>query len=56
MWDEMTFEQQIELTKHEASSIMGTGIWFEMLLQQMVIRDMYAEDASRPTSSSRSPR
>lgn len=47
MWDEMTFEQQITLTKHEVSSIMGTGIWFEMILQQMVIRDMYAKDASQ---------
>ncbi|GAF49321.1 AurF N-oxygenase family protein [Rhodococcus wratislaviensis] len=47
MWDEMTFEQQITLTKHEVSSIMGTGIWFEMILQQMVIRDMYATDASQ---------
>lgn len=47
MWDEMTFEQQITLTKHEVSSIMGTGIWFEMILQQMVIRDVYAKDASQ---------
>ncbi|AWK71389.1 hypothetical protein CBI38_07140 [Rhodococcus oxybenzonivorans] len=47
LWNEMTFEQQITLTKHEVSSIMGTGIWFEMILQQMVIRDMYAKDASQ---------
>lgn len=48
LWDEMTFEQQVTLTKHEVCSIMCTGIWFEMILQQMVIRDHYATDPTRP--------
>lgn len=48
MWDEMSFEQQVTLTKHEVSSIMGTGIWFEMILMQLVVRDMYGKDASQP--------
>lgn len=44
LWDEMTFAQQITLTKHEVCSIMCTGIWFEMILQQMLIRDHYVKD------------
>jgi hypothetical protein len=43
-WDEMTPEQQRELTRHEAASVASTGIWFEMILQQMMLRDFYAKD------------
>jgi len=48
LWDEMSLEQQIALTTHEAASISGTGIWFEMILMQMLVRDMYGQDASQP--------
>jgi hypothetical protein len=41
LWDEMTPEQRVTLTRHEVASIMSTGIWFEMILQQMVLRDQY---------------
>ncbi|EWC61828.1 hypothetical protein UO65_2887 [Actinokineospora spheciospongiae] len=47
-WDEMTPEQQRELTRHEAASVASTGIWFEMILQQMVLRDFYAKDPTDP--------
>ncbi|WP_127783168.1 diiron oxygenase [Rhodococcus sp. X156] len=47
LWDEMTEEQRITLTRHEVCSIMSTGIWFEMILQQMVLRDMYVTDTAR---------
>ncbi|GGF98169.1 membrane protein [Rhodococcoides trifolii] len=46
-WKEMTEEQRVTLTRHEVCSIMSTGIWFEMILQQMVLRDQYCEDASK---------
>ncbi len=46
--DEMSVEQRITLTKHEVCSIMCTGIWFEMILQQMVIRDKYVKDPLNP--------
>ncbi|MGZ6855280.1 MAG: diiron oxygenase, partial [Mycobacteriaceae bacterium] len=46
LWDEMSLEQQVTLTKHEVASISGTGIWFEMILMQMLVRDMYGRDAS----------
>jgi hypothetical protein len=47
LWDEMTEEQRVTLTRHEVASIMSTGIWFEMILQQMLLREHYAGDATR---------
>ncbi|MGW0019797.1 AurF N-oxygenase family protein [Rhodococcus sp. NPDC003382] len=41
LWDEMTEEQRIELTKHEAASVSSVGLWFEILLMQMLLRDVY---------------
>ena len=29
------------MTRHEFASIMNIGIWFEMILQEMVVRDQY---------------
>ncbi|NLU83767.1 diiron oxygenase [Rhodococcus sp. HNM0569] len=43
-WDEMTDAQRIEVTKHEAASVSGTGLWFEILLMQMLLRDVYSRD------------
>ncbi|OXM43872.1 AurF N-oxygenase family protein [Amycolatopsis alba] len=47
-WGEMSPEQQKELTRQEAASVASTGIWFEMILQQMVLRDFYAKDPTDP--------
>ncbi|MGB3441014.1 MAG: diiron oxygenase [Actinophytocola sp.] len=47
-WNEMTPEQQRELTRQEAASVASTGIWFEMILQQMILRDFYAKDPTDP--------
>lgn len=44
LWDEMTDAQRIELTKHEAASVSGVGLWFEILLMQMLLRDVYDRD------------
>lgn len=44
----MTEEQRSALTRQEAASVASTGIWFEMILQQMVLRDMYAKDPTDP--------
>ncbi|MFY0405528.1 AurF N-oxygenase family protein [Solicola sp. PLA-1-18] len=46
LWDEMTEDQKVTLTRHEVCSIMSTGIWFEMILQQMILRDQYVQDPS----------
>ncbi|MFG3138447.1 diiron oxygenase [Streptomyces sp. NPDC048211] len=47
-WQELTESQRRALTRQEAASVASTGIWFEMILQQMVLRDMYAKDATDP--------
>ncbi|MFF8610440.1 diiron oxygenase [Streptomyces sp. NPDC015346] len=47
-WAELTDAQRKELTRQEAASVASTGIWFEMILQQMVLRDMYAKDPTSP--------
>jgi hypothetical protein len=47
-WDELTEEQRVTLTRHEFASIMCIGIWFEMMLQAVVIRDQYLGDYHRP--------
>ncbi|MDI3404956.1 AurF N-oxygenase family protein [Streptomyces cavernicola] len=43
-WRELSEELRKELTRQEAASVASTGIWFEMILQQMMLRDMYAKD------------
>ncbi|MCP9989384.1 MULTISPECIES: AurF N-oxygenase family protein [Streptomyces] len=48
-WDEMTDAQRKELTRQEAASVACTGIWFEMILQQMILRDIYAKDPTDET-------
>lgn len=48
-WNEMTEEQRKALTRQEAASVASTGIWFEMILQQMVLRDIYAKDPTDDT-------
>ncbi|GAB2985729.1 diiron oxygenase [Amycolatopsis acidiphila] len=47
-WAELTPGQQRELTRQEAASVASTGIWFEMILQQMMLRDFYAKDPTDP--------
>ncbi|PWI17908.1 hypothetical protein DI272_29930 [Streptomyces sp. Act143] len=43
-WAELTEAQRKELTRQEAASVASTGIWFEMILQQLILRDVYAKD------------
>lgn len=43
-WDRLSEEQRLELSKHEVASISSVGIWFEVLLMQMVLRDLYGAD------------
>jgi hypothetical protein len=44
MWDEMTPEQRIALSKHELASVASTGLWFEIILIQMLTRYVYHQD------------
>jgi hypothetical protein len=44
IWDAMTAEQRIELSRHEVASIASVGLWFEIILMQMMVRELYDED------------
>ena len=44
LWERLTEEQRIELTKHELASIASMGIWFETILMQMMVRHVYDRD------------
>ena len=43
-WQELSEDQRAELTRQESASVACTGIWFEIILQQMMLRDMYTAD------------
>lgn len=47
-WDELSEDQRAELTRQESASVACTGIWFELILQQMMLREIYAMDRSSP--------
>lgn len=47
-WERMDQAQRIELSRHEVGSISSVGLWFELILMQMMVRDLYDAD---PTSS-----
>lgn len=44
LWDRLTPEQRIELSKHEIASVMSVGLWFEVILMQMLCRYVYDRD------------
>ena len=48
LWDSLSEDQRITLTIHEYCSISGVGIWFECLLMQLVLRDIYGDDPAQP--------
>lgn len=48
LWNRMTEQQRIELSKHELASIAGTGLWFEIILVQMLARYAYHQDPQAP--------
>ncbi|WP_330437806.1 diiron oxygenase [Micromonospora sp. NBC_00821] len=47
LWEQLSEEQRVELTKHEVASAASAGLWFETILMQMLIREYYRAD---PTS------
>ena len=48
IWDSMTREQQIELSRQEFVNTLSAGIWFENILNQALLRKMMHQD---PTAS-----
>ena len=47
LWDSLDEDQRVTLTIHEYCSISGVGIWFEGLLMQLMLRDIYGEDPAQ---------
>ncbi len=44
LWDSLTTEQQVELSRHQLASIAGAGIFFEMILMRMLLRHLGRHD------------
>jgi len=45
LWEQMTPEQRVELTRQEVASMCASAVWFETMLMQMLLRHAYDEDA-----------
>ena len=48
LWEGLSEGQRVTLTVHEYCSISGVGIWFECLLMQLILRDVYGDDPAQP--------
>jgi DNA-binding HxlR family transcriptional regulator len=48
LWDRMTEQQRVELSRQELASIAATGLWFELILVQMLARWAYHQDPQDP--------
>jgi hypothetical protein len=44
LWERLSEEQRIELSKHEVASVASVGLWFEILLMQLLLKDVYRND------------
>lgn len=44
LWESLGEERQIELSRHEVASLASVGLWFELILVQVMLRDLYDED------------
>jgi P-aminobenzoate N-oxygenase AurF. len=41
LWTAMSHHQRVELSRHEVASIASVGIWFELVLMQLLLRHAY---------------
>ena len=44
LWERMSQEQRIVLSRHEVASMAQAGVWFEVILGQLLFRFIYDED------------
>jgi hypothetical protein len=44
LWDQLSADERIELSKHEIASGMSVGLWFELVLMQLLARYAYDLD------------
>ncbi len=45
LWARMSDQQRIDLSRHEVSSVAQCGIWLEMILNGLLLRQAYWQDA-----------
>ncbi len=48
LWDRMTEQQRLELSRQEIASVASTGLWFELILIQLLARWAYHQDPQDP--------
>lgn len=48
LWEQMSEQQRIELSRQELASVASTGLWFEIILVQMLARWAYHQDPQDP--------
>ena len=48
LWDDLDDAARRTLARHEAASLLSVGLWFEVLLMQMLVRHAFALDLRRP--------
>lgn len=41
LWDRMSHRQRVDLSRHEIASTASVGIWFELILLQLLARHIY---------------
>ncbi|WP_330240739.1 AurF N-oxygenase family protein [Streptomyces sp. NBC_00525] len=46
LWKRMSHDQRLELARHEAASLASLGIWFEIILMQLLVRHIYDKPAT----------
>ncbi|WP_432586712.1 diiron oxygenase [Streptomyces sp. HD1123-B1] len=46
MWRRMSEEQRHLLAKHEGAALLSLGIWFEVILMQLLVRHIYDKPAT----------
>jgi hypothetical protein len=46
LWKRMGEEQRILLSQHEAAALASLGIWFELILMQLLVRHIYDKAAT----------
>jgi hypothetical protein len=47
LWEQMSREQRIELSRQEFVNTLSAGIWFENILNQALLRDMMHKDPTK---------
>ncbi|MEV0546079.1 diiron oxygenase [Nocardia salmonicida] len=50
LWDAMTPDQQRELSRQELANVLSVGIWFENLLNRLLLRELLRGDPTSATS------